>query len=827
MFKKLVSIISNILCNSLGQATELDIDGSTIINPSEFNACRTRVIGSCLGICVSLRVQTLSLGKISIGGIEDAFQYLDRVSLGTSKFVNCYKNLCVNELQSINDYYDAISALDFRLINLMDLYEYFLSLQFAFNNGIAFCINDKTDRNKLGSYYTPDILSDISTKHTLTKFIQENVNHRKGRSRDESSWHGSDEVIELLVNSKFVDLSCGTGKFLAALLRYFDQSVLGNTKPLAKKRETLFQFAMNIYGIDIDYLGLEIAKTELSLSIDLELISKLDKNFIHGNPLLSESLVSSPDSRLKAFEEGRIYSNNLGLSLTSQYDVILGNPPWEKIRFEDKTFFRQISHEVSSIPLKEERSRAIEKLIGKHEKLAKYYHRTKDDISHLKKAIKTNKAFDLTANGELNTYSLFTELALQTSSQKGIIGLILKSSIVTAQANKKLFSYILENKLLYSVFDFINTKKIFDIDSRERFCYLLLGHNKKDRFYYAMGLTSPNQIFNVRNHQQLDSNIIKSINPITMMLPNITSQVQLGILKNIIHNNQLSSKVYPEAKFGRIVHFTNHAPQIRQTNSDSVVPIYEGKFIEQYDGRYSGFNEMNLSQRIGSKVSSKILPEKKKQDPLFLPESRFYIDRDFWQTLTKGYTQKYSLMWRSLTSATNKRTCITTILPHMPTSQSIQLLQLRDERQLAILLAVFNSLIFDYLVKAKLNGIDLTKTVITQMPVPPLRQYDKIVVYKGQQSSIGDHILTRVCALLSNDARLEDFINDVGKLKYAQQIVDNGDRRIIQHEIDLLIAKAYQINSEVFRIIISAFQKLPPELSSSLLEEELAFLDMP
>jgi len=66
---------------------------------------------------------------------------------------------------------------------------------------------------------------------------------------------------------------------------------------------------------------------------------------------------------------------------------------------------------------------------------------------------------------------LFVELALNHRSDDGLIGLILKSALVTSQVIRDFFPPF-GTMLVIAVFDFVNSKKIFDIDSRERFCLL-------------------------------------------------------------------------------------------------------------------------------------------------------------------------------------------------------------------------------------------------------------------------------------------------------------------------------------------------------------------
>jgi len=49
------------------------------------------------------------------------------------------------------------------------------------------------------------------------------------------------------------------------------------------------------------------------------------------------------------------------------------------------------------------------------------------------------------------------------------------------------------------------------------------------------------------------------------------------------------------------------------------------------------------------------------------------------------------------------------------------------------------------------------------------------------------------------------------------------DRQIIRHEIDLLIAKAYRIDSKVFTMVQSSFQKLNPALDNVLTKRNVPF----
>lgn len=825
----LFSIISDILKDTLQHTVVVGSRDNLIANPEEFNLCRTRVTASCLGVIAYQKISAVLGQDRNDNSIRDMVYSLNKILGGSSKFLDYYMQLNDYENQCLENRRDNIASINYVGISLMDIYESLLSLEFYLDKGEIVCRGGKSHRNRLGLYYTPDNLATACVTYTLDSFINSRLNmtnfSSESHSIPQTKWF---DLIELFKATKVADFSCGTGKFLVAFAQYLKKHIIEDPRTTQKKK-LMRDYIRNIYGIDVDHLALEIAKIELTLiSGDFDSFPELGSNFLHGNPLIPPFLSMFPSEKEETYGKGYLYNECLGLGLDPsefEFDIIIGNPPWEKIRFEEKSFFSSLFPQIYTLSNKNDRLDVIDTVIKNNSQLYHFYVTTRRDIEKFKRGVKKEDRFSLSAHGEFNTYALFTELALNHRSRNGIIGLILKSSIATSQVNKRLFSHLLDNGLIISIFDFINAEKIFDIDSRERFSFLLLGNQKGSRFLVAMGLTSPNDMFRKEDIHSLDINILKRINPDTVMLPNITNKEQLELLTQIANVNPMFSQVYNRAKFGRIVHFTNHASFIQTTNSDSVLPIYEGKFIEQYDGRYSGFNHVEYRERYGNKVSAKVISEEEKEDPTFTPEARFYIQLIKWRELTKGYKQPYSLMWRSLTSATNRRTCIATILPHMPTSQSIQLIQLDSNKDLGILLSVFNSVVFDYMIRAKLNGIDLTQSIIRQIPVPPLERYQEKLNYDGKFASLEKHISVRVARLLGDDSRLTDFIAELTEFdSNLYQDVKQLDRKITQLQIDLLVARAYRLKWDAFNRIIFHFNKFYSNRELVLFKEKLPFL---
>ena len=144
------------------------------------------------------------------------------------------------------------------------------------------------------------------------------------------------------------------------------------------------------------------------------------------------------------------------------------------------------------------------------------------------------------------------------------------------------------------------------------------------------------------------------------------------------------------------------------------------------------------------------------------------------------------------------------ILPTCPTCQSIQMLQVDDDEDLLILLGLFNSVVFDYLVRNKMPGLDLTQSVIRQTPVPSDKDYNRVIVFNNKEASIKAHILSLVVSILSEEDRLLPLVERFSSTIYS---VENKNRDEKRQLLDILFKEAYHLNDETYQRILSSFPK--------------------
>jgi hypothetical protein len=317
-----------------------------------------------------------------------------------------------------------------------------------------------------------------------------------------------------------------------------------------------------------------------------------------------------------------------------------------------------------------------------------------------------------------------------------------------------------------------------------------------------MNLIEVSEIEESKSEIELSFDSLKLLNPLTGMLPNFSNKKEADFLLRVSSDFPFFKEVYKDVKFGRIVHFTSHAKYITKKKSDDNIPIYEGKFFNQFDGKFSGFNGVTDELRYGNKSSSVNIEEAKKAIPDYFPESRFFINTEKWQQLSKNHNKKFMLVWRSLTSATNTRTCIATVLPFIPASQSVQFLT-TTQNDLLYLLGLFNSVVFDFMLKKKLSGIDLTQSVINQMPVPIIEQITSVINFYGDRASIKNHISQLVFSLLRNDVSLNPLFEN---LELQNEIISKSKFETVR-KIDLLFMALYNLSDSEVELVLAEFSK--------------------
>jgi hypothetical protein len=658
------------------------------------------------------------------------------------------------------------------------IHERLLSCELNVSEKDVWFSSGKVSRDNTGSYYTPSDLSlevvrEAIKKHLCINGIENDVDAKR--------------VLEM---AKFADLSCGCGEFIRAVRTELTEQYNIKTDVICR----------NIYGIDIDPIALQITVCDVLAFTSANDWRDIISHFVLGNPLIEQLDEKDLACKTRLFATGRFYNCDMGINMrqvfaNDQINIVVGNPPWEKVRFEERKFFKPIMPEISDIPQKNKRQASIGKLKNYAPLCYEWYVSVSEDYNNFKNEIKRHRYIARSLNGELNTYALFTELSLSIVNKSGVIALLVKSAIATSPANKPFFTYLLKQQNIASICLFKNSLRIFDIDSREQFCVITCTQKPNPSFELIAGATKVEELHSVKRIS-LTAQDMKIINPYTQMLPSISENADIQILLTAHKKFPLFDTVYPLCHYGRLVHLTSHADYIDTELTLNNVPVYEGKFIERYDARFATFADVPFSKKYSAKAHAKKTVSFDGKKPL--PECRYFIQKEFWTELAANYDDAYMLCWRSLTSSTNKRTMLAMLLPTMPTCQSIQFLQTSNVTDLLIILALFNSKAFDFFVRLKMPGIDLTQSVIRQIPVPSKDAYQRRIRFSNVVLPLEQHILERVTAIVLHEPLLASMLNGINM---PSETIRKKSKPTLERELDDLFFIAYEfLPSEIIEV---------------------------
>ena len=478
MLQEICNRTSTAIFTALSLQTETK-DGA-ISNPIAYFATIHRLIAGVLSIAIKHNLTNYSASKQTL---NKTFKYTDNESIKSRLIIHDFSSTSPSEKQALDTFHVWFESQNFGRIELSDLYEMMLLLEFPIRDGVI--TEDKENLNSIGSFYTPANLADKLVALTIDNYISHNIGLNKF-SASENTDIELKQAKELLMQSSFADYSCGTGSFFLAIIRHLK-------KHLLLSKEELQEVVLKLYAIEADSLSLEIAKIQILEAVEgFHLYPELGKRFINGNPLIV------PDSEAESFEygDGFYYHNDLALQPNhiQKCDVIIGNPPWGTVGFDLNYYLHILCPRLAEIDDEQELDAALEMLSETHPELYDWLLMHDEAIDIAMENIYNDDRFEHSSMGGLQTNVLCTELCDSLCTERGTVGLVLKGSTLSDSVNKRLWNYLTGRNKVVARFDFINCNKIFNIKRTEEFSLLILSNQTSTNQTHRTGLTHLSEI---------------------------------------------------------------------------------------------------------------------------------------------------------------------------------------------------------------------------------------------------------------------------------------------------------------------------------------------
>lgn len=420
------------------------------------------------------------------------------------------------------------------------------------------------------------------------------------------------------------------------------------------------------------------------------------------------------------------------------FDCVLGNPPWERVKLQEKEFFAAVAPEIAQAKSKVARERLISALEVEDPELFRWFHEAKrraEGESHL---LRSTGRYPLCGRGDVNTYAVFAEGMRTMLAPTGCMGVIVPTGIATDDTTKLFFADLMQSSTLVSLYDFRTGAGLWADIGHQRFKFCLLtvagaprGTHQLAQF--AFFLLSVDDLSDPQRRFELTADDIALLNPNTRTCPIFRTHRDAEITKGIYRRVAvLIRDGDPDGnpwgiRFSTMFHMSNDSNLFRvrdELEADGwrlkgnifvrdgtrMLPLYEAKMIHHFDHQWATY------ERDGSVRD--VTPEEK-WDPEFHVMPRYWVPEAEVDARLSSWAHDWLLGWRDIGRATDERTFIPTAFPKAAVGNKLPLM-LGDlsEDDAAVLEGLMTSFACDFAVRQKVGGTTLNFFLVKQFPVP-------------------------------------------------------------------------------------------------------------
>jgi hypothetical protein len=227
-----------------------------------------------------------------------------------------------------------------------------------------------------------------------------------------------------------------------------------------------------------------------------------------------------------------------GPGWTGGFDIVLGNPPWERVKLQEQEFFAVRDPAVAAAPNAAARKRLILKLVDSNVALHQEFLDALRRASGESHILRNSRRYPLTGRGDINTYAIFAEVARAILGRNGAAGIILPTGIATDDTTKFFFQDLVSSRSLGSLYSFREIRRIFtDTDDRKPFCLLTMTNGGSTQAQLAFSIESTTDLARPGTIYSLTPEEIWLLNPNTGTCPIFKSrrdaEITLGIYRRM------------------------------------------------------------------------------------------------------------------------------------------------------------------------------------------------------------------------------------------------------------------------------------------------------
>ena len=489
------------------------------------------------------------------------------------------------------------------------------------------------------------------------------------------------------------------------------------------------------------------------------------------------------------------------------FDVVVGNPPWNKVKFEMPSFLALQDPGIRGLRTGIERDRRAEKLFKEKPWLRQEIEDIQEQIEEQRKFFRPENGYSLQGSGDTDLYKLFCERYASIARREGFMGVVLPRVAFLNDGSRGFRRWFFRDCRPSRIDAILNSGR-WAFDMEPRYTVALTAAQVGVHVDGTVAVTGP-----ASNERELAECVAgegvlvdlatlaswtpapanDSVKEPTWELPLLPTPDHLGVLRKLRSGVRFDClQPLPNRKVGAAapsptLYTELHSAQQRllfiHPPGEGRTPVWKGSSFDQYDphgNEVAGNGDLDRilsflqTKRSKSRTFKKVFSPEVLNNPGTLP------------------CRSARVIFRHVARATDSRTIIASLCPKLvPTTDAIHCIAFQDWDALrqASILSVMNSIPFDWLgrryVEANVNYFILNGLTF---PPPDNTPWERIGRTAARLSCV--------------DGRFAEFASEAG--------VECGEltptlRNDMRAEIDALVAHAYGLTADELRFIFTDF----------------------
>jgi Alw26I/Eco31I/Esp3I family type II restriction m6 adenine DNA methyltransferase len=475
------------------------------------------------------------------------------------------------------------------------------------------------------------------------------------------------------------------------------------------------------------------------------------------------------------------------------FDVIITNPPWEVFKPQAKEFFSQHSDLVTKNKMDIKTFEKEQKKLLANPEIAQAWLEYQSQYPHVSLYFRSSEQYKnqiSIVNGkkqgtDINLYKLFVEQCFNLLHPQGECGMVIPSGIYTDLGTKQLREMLFSQTKVTGLFCFENRKEIFENVHRSFKIAILTFEKNKQTLSFPVEFMRHDveelQRFPHKDSLVISVDLIRKLSPDSLSVMEFKQDIDIHIAEKM-SRFPLLGETLPDTwnlKLTREFDMTTDSHLFKTEPAKGRLPLYEGKMIHQFTHQYA--------------LPKYWLDEKEARQALL---KRGEVDKG--QILDY---QTYRLGFRSVSSSTNERSLISSLIPKSVfcgNSLSISEYEQNNFRENEgfkfFIVTILNSFLIDWMLRQKVSQ-NLNFFYIYQLPIPRLKEGDKYF----------QEIVEKAAKLICISEEFDELAKEVGIDSHKNGVTEEAERAKIRAKLDAIVAHLYELNEIEFQHILSTF----------------------